>query len=139
MNKLTFGLACGVFATFALGGCKQIAEAKKAAEALKAAASAVQANKSPAISSEEDKDAELGAKLGEYISCMNLTSKRVVDSRNRYLDWVKDDKVGPTGKERNIYGLYDINADSCFKALDRAKTMSPALPEVEAAAAEYRK
>lgn len=139
MNKLTFGLACGVFATLALGGCKQIEEARKAAEALKAAASAVQGTKGPAISSEEDKDAELGSKLGEYISCMNNTSKRVVDSRNRYLSWVKDEKIGPTGKERNIYGLYDINADSCFKSLDRAKTMSPALPEVESAAAEYRK
>jgi hypothetical protein len=139
MNRLGFGLACGVFASLALAGCKQIEEAKKAAEALKAAASAVQANKGPAISSDEDKDAELGAKLGEYISCMNSTSKRVVDSRNRYLSWVTDEKVGPTGKERNIYGLYDIHADTCFKALDRAKTMSPALPEVESAAAEYRK
>ena len=70
---------------------------------------------------------------------MNGTSKRVVDSRNRYLSWVKDEKVGPTGKERNIYGLYDINADGCFPNLDRAKTMAPPLPDVEAAAAEYKK
>ena len=81
-----------VTVTLALGGCKQIEEAKKAAEALKAAASAVQGAKGPAISSEEDKDAELGAKLGEYISCMNNTSKRVVDSRNRYPRGVKDGK-----------------------------------------------
>lgn len=139
MNKLSFSLACGAVLAMSVGGCKQIAEARKAAEALKAAASAVQGAKAPGISSEEDKDAELGAKLGEYISCMNNTSKRVVDSRNRYLSWVKDETAGPTGKERNIYGLYDINADSCFSALDRAKTMSPALPEVESAAGEYRK
>jgi hypothetical protein len=122
-----------------LGGCKQIAEARKAAEALKAAASAVTQAKGPGISSEEDKDAELGSKLGEYISCMNGTSKRVIDSRNRYLSWVADEKVGPTGKERNIYGLYDINAGTCLPSLDRAKAMQPALPDIESAAAEYRK
>jgi Protein of unknown function (DUF3829) len=140
MNKPYFAVVFGVaLATLPLSGCKQLAEARKAAEALKAAASAVQQAKGPAVSAEEDKDAELGNKLGEYISCMNGTSKRVVDSRNRYLSWIVDEKVGPTGKERNIYGLYDINSSSCFSSLDRAKTQAPPLPEVESAAAEYRK
>ena len=139
MKKVVFTVGCGVLWAAMLPGCKQIAEARKAAEALKAAASAVTDAKGPAISSEEDKDASLGNKLGEYISCMNGTSKRVVDSRNRYLSWVKDEKVGPTGKERNIYSLYDINADGCFPNLDRAKTIAPSLPDVESAAAEYRK
>jgi Protein of unknown function (DUF3829) len=139
MNKLFFVVGLGAISLLSLGGCKQIAEAKKAAEALKAAASAVKDAQGPAISSEEDKDAELGNKLSQYISCMNGTSKRVVDSRNRYLSWVADEKVGPTGKERNIYGLYDINATTCTSSLDRAKTLQPPLPEVESAAAEYRK
>lgn len=139
MNKLLIAAALGSVSLFSLGGCKQIAEAKKAAEALKAAASAVADAKGPAISSEEDKDAQLGNKLGEYIGCMNGTSKRVIDSRNRYLSWVVDEKVGPTGKERNIYGLYDINAGTCLPHLERAKTAQPALPEVESAAAEYKK
>lgn len=139
MKKVVFTVSCAALGISLLTGCKQIAEARKAAEALKAAASAAADGKGPALSSEEDKDAALGNKLGEYISCMNGTSKRVVDSRNRYLSWVKDEKVGPTGKERNIYGLYDINADTCYPNLDRAKTMAPPLPEVESAAAEYRK
>jgi hypothetical protein len=142
MNKLFFAalLASGSLASLAgLGGCKQIAEARKAAEALKAAASSAKASEGPAISSEEDKDAALGNKLGEYINCMNGTSKRVVDSRNRYLSWIDDEKIGPTGKERIVYGLYDINASTCFPSLDRAKTQPPSLPEVESAAAEYRK
>ena len=138
MNKLFAVAALGVTSWLSLGGCKQIAEAKKAAEALKAAASAVQDAKAPGVSSEEEKDAQLGSKLGQYISCMNGTSKRVVDSRNRYLSWV-DEKVGPTGKERNIYGLYDINASTCLPNLERAKAMQPTLPEVDSAAAEYRK
>lgn len=139
MNKPVLAAFFVLASAGSLGGCKQIAEARKAAEALKAAASAVAEAKGPAISSEEDKDAELGNKLGEYISCMNGTSKRVIDSRNRYLSWVQDEKVGPTGKERNIYGLYDINASTCLPNLDRAKTMPPSLPEIESAAAEYRK
>jgi hypothetical protein len=137
MNKPVFAAFAVIFVA-SLSGCKQIAEARKAAEALKAAASAVAQAKGPGISSEEDKDSELGSKLGEYISCMNGTSKRVVDSRNRYLSWV-DEKTGPTGKERNIYGLYDINAQTCLPSLDRAKGAQPPLPEVESAAAEYRK
>jgi hypothetical protein len=132
MNKLL------VVALFGLGtalGCKQLEEARKAAETLKKTAEAA---KVPEISSEEDKDAELSSKLGEYIQCMNGTSKRVVQSRNRYLSWA-DEKLGPTGKERNIYGLYDINASTCYPSLDRAKSMPPALPDVESAALEYRK
>jgi hypothetical protein len=139
MKKVALTVGCAVLSISLLSGCKQIEEARKAAEALKAAASAVSDAKGPAISSDEDKDAALGNKLGEYISCMNGTSKRVVDSRNRYLSWVKDEKMGPTGKERNIYGLYDINAQTCFPNLDRAKTMAPSLPDVESAAGEYRK
>jgi hypothetical protein len=69
---------------------------------------------------------------------MNGASKRVVDSRNRYLSWIADEQLGPTGKERNIYGLYDVNTDSCYQALDRAKTLPPALPELESAAEQYR-
>jgi hypothetical protein len=140
MTRASLFLMCVLaFACLQLG-CSKLEEAKKAARALQAAASAV-ADAKPALqgaSSEEEKDVQLGNKLGEYINCMNYTSKRVVDSRNRYLSWVNE-KSGPTGKERHVYGLYDINADSCYQALDRAKTMQPALPEVDAAAAEYRR
>ena len=39
MNKLFFVVGLGAVSLLSLGGCKQIAEAKKAAEALKAASS----------------------------------------------------------------------------------------------------
>ncbi len=141
MKKLVVATIWGAASLATLSGCKQIAEARKAAEALKAAASAAKGGdaKAPVASAEEDKDAELGNKLGEYINCMNGTSKRVSDSRNRYLSWIKDENVGPTGKERIVYGLYEVNTDSCYRALDKAKTLKPALPEVEAAADEYKK
>ncbi|MDF3069386.1 MAG: hypothetical protein K0R38_4987 [Polyangiaceae bacterium] len=132
MNKLWVIALSGAVS---LAGCKQLEEARKAAQTLKQTAEAA---KGSDITSEEGKDAELSTKLGEYIDCMNGTSKRVVQSRNRYLSWA-DEKLGPTGKERNIYGLYDINASTCFPHLDRAKTLQPPLPEVESAAIEYRK
>lgn len=132
MNKLCVIALWGVTS---LASCKQIEEARKAAQTLKQTAEAV---KGPEVTSEEGKDAELSNKLGEYIDCMNGTSKRVVQSRNRYLSWA-DENLGPTGKERHIYGLYDINASTCLPHLDRAKTLPPSLPDVESAAAEYRK
>jgi Protein of unknown function (DUF3829) len=132
MNNL---LIVSIWGVSALLGCKQLDEARKAAQTLKETAEAV---KGATVNSEEDSDNELGAKLGQYIDCMNGTSKRVVQSRNRYLSWA-DEKLGPTGKERNIYGLYDLNASTCYPHLDRAKTMPPSLPEVDSAATEYRK
>ncbi len=143
MKTLKSTTACVALCALSLVGCKQLAEAKKAAEALKAAASAVSeatgATGAPGASSEDEKDGQLGEKLGEYINCMNNTSKRVVDSRNRYLSWVVDEVAGPTGKESVIYGLYEINVDSCFGSLEKAKTMKPALPDVDSAATEYRR
>jgi hypothetical protein len=140
MKKLVVATILGAASLAALSGCKQIAEARKAAEAIKAAASAAKGvtAKSPVATTEEDKDGELGNKLAEYINCMNDTSKRVVDSRNRYLSWIKDEKVGPTGKERVVYGVYEVNTDSCYQALEKAKTLKPSLPEVESAAVEYK-
>lgn len=139
--KLKVALGCALLLVVPLGGCKKIAEARKAAEALKALASANKAQGSPdqaGSDSEADKDGQLGEKLGQYIECMNYTSKRVVDSRERYMSWVKDEKVGPTGKERNIYGLYEINTDSCYRSLDKAKTMAPPLPDIDPVAVQYR-
>jgi Protein of unknown function (DUF3829) len=140
MNKLVVAIVWGAASLVTLPGCKQIAEARKAAEALKAAASAASAEaKAPVASTEEEKDAELGNKLSEYIDCMNGASKRVVDSRNRYLSWIKDEKAGPSGKERVVYGLYEVNTDSCYRALDKAQTLKPSLPDVESAADQYKK
>src|SRR5689334_359082 len=58
----------------------------------------------------EDDDDALGAKLQGYVECINGVTDRALDSRRRYYDWLKDPKVGPTGKERNVYGLYTLNS-----------------------------
>ncbi|MEO7674028.1 MAG: YiiG family protein [Pyrinomonadaceae bacterium] len=79
-------------------------------------------------------------KTNSYISeCFNKYSNSVVDSYNRYALWVKNMEQGPTGKEMNIYGLYDVNGDGadCEKAVNAAKQLEPSLPEIEAAADKY--
>lgn len=86
-----------------------------------------------------DPDAELGQKLNQYIECINKASSSALRSRSRYLGWV-DPKTGPTGQERNVYGLFQINlVDQCKKALKKAQTMKPDTPDLDKAAAEYEK
>jgi len=85
-------------------------------------------------------DNSLIKKSNLYITeCFNKYSNRVVDSYNRYSSWVKDMEAGPTGKEQNIYGLYDLNGDGtdCANAVASAKLLDPDLPEVEDAADQY--
>src|SRR5690606_23515948 len=75
-----------------------------------------------------------------YISkCFKNYSIRVRESHLRYLSWIKDPKAGPTGKERNIYGLYQLNGDGsdCETAVNEAKAADPSMPELEAAADEF--
>ncbi len=48
-------------------------------------------------------------KLNAYVNLFNR-SGRAVDSWNRYKSWVNV-KTGPTGKERNVYGLYSTYDD----------------------------
>jgi hypothetical protein len=115
-----------------LAGCDKIRAAKKAAETLRNA----QAN-ATAAQQNDDPDGALSDKLGEYIGCLNSATKAVSSSRGRYLTWA-DETKGPTGKENNILGLYAINEDNCLQSLDKAKTLPPSLPELEAAAATYK-
>ena len=65
MNKLFFVVGLGAISLLSLGGCNHIAEAKKAADARTAAASAVQDAQGPAFSSGEDKVAERGKRLSQ--------------------------------------------------------------------------
>src|SRR6187402_1730333 len=89
----------GLLLVVGLPGCGKIAEklAEKAAqEAQKQAATPE--------NQEVDKDGQLADKLSHYISCLNGASRNVFDSRNTYTEWMKDEKVGPTGKESHPYG-----------------------------------
>jgi hypothetical protein len=77
-------------------------------------------------------------KRNAYIGLFNDTI-RIADSWTRYRSWVDINK-GPTGKERNIYGLYDVNAGSIHKAGVAASAFfdaSPSLPPLDTAARDY--
>lgn len=85
-------------------------------------------------------DNNLVKKTNFYITeCFNKYSNSVVSSHNRYAMWVKDMAVGPTGKEMNIYGLYEISGDgtNCETAVASAKLVDPEMPEIEATADKY--
>ncbi len=89
---------------------------------------------------DEADESALIKKTNAYITeCFNRYSNRVVDSYNRYASWVRNMDQGPTGKEMNIYGLYDVNGDGldCEKAVGEAKQLQPSMPELEDAADKY--
>lgn len=117
-----------------LGGCKAVEQLKKVGEAAQQATSAAAEAAGP--SAEEEKDAEMGEKLGHYIECLNRVSRDAFRTKNHYLRDVDKDK-GPTGKESSIY-VSELNIQYCTDALDKAKAAKPPLPEIEAAAVDYR-
>jgi hypothetical protein len=76
-------------------------------------------------------------KMNAYIGCINSHSSRIMDSYRRYLSWCNPDQ-GPTGKERNIYGLYSISAvDDCIKGIETVSEADPRFPPLEEAATAY--
>lgn len=75
-------------------------------------------------------------KVAEYSRhCLNEFSDTVLRSRGRYLYWAAE---GPTARRASL-GLYSVRGDvaACRAAIARAQPMSPAMPEVEAAAQAY--
>lgn len=82
----------------------------------------------------------LDEKLEIYIDCYNRLDERAHSSIQRYASWVKDMKAGPTGKERVVYGLYEVGPEQkineCRTQFASAAAMSPSLP-LDAAAKEY--
>lgn len=80
----------------------------------------------------------LTEKLNAYVSCINRLSERSFESRSRYFSWVKDEKKGPTGKERIIYGTYTIYETSdCKDGVEKANALEPHDADLEAAASGY--
>lgn len=95
----------------------------------------------PGTAAPNDPDQALSNKLNLPIDCINGISMGVSRSHERYLAWVKDAKVGPTGGEQNVYGLYQLlphQIESCKKALSLlGSTPEPATPALDKAAADY--
>lgn len=112
-----------------LGGCDKVVEALN-----KGAQSAAE-EAADATLTEDDK---LGSKLQPYIDCINNHSSRVHDSIDYYLGWIEDPKVGPTGKETNIYTPYEISdPQTCVDGVKTAVDAEPDDPDLEAAGTAF--
>ena len=80
-------------------------------------------------------DDRLGEKLQAYIDCINGPATNISDSGKRYFDWIDDPKVGPTGKETSVYGLYEIrDTKPCLDGIAKAAELEPDDTDLEAAA-----
>ncbi len=83
-------------------------------------------------------DRMLSQKLQSYIKMTNYISDWVYKSRQRYFQWIKDPKVGPTCKEKYLYGLFTLHPqESYFKAVEKAQKMNPELKELQDGATKY--
>lgn len=83
-------------------------------------------------------DDKLGTKMQAYIDCINGFSSRVHDSADYYLRWIEDPKVGPTGKETNIYTPYEISdPTSCVDGAKASADLEPDDTDLESAGTAY--
>ena len=90
---------------------------------------------------QDDADEAMQEKLEAYIVCLNTLSSPVHATRARYFSWVNP-KTGPTGKEPNIYGLFDLPNDTakkCTDGLAKSKIMDPRDAKLEAAGDDFAK
>jgi hypothetical protein len=94
----------------------------------------------PPAAQKPAQDEELQALIGKTNAYVDLGNRtlRAMDSWNRYKSWVRDVKVGPTGRERIVYGLYSLYdvRELIEKAL-AATEAKPALPDLDAAVKRY--
>ncbi|MBC8073277.1 MAG: YiiG family protein [Deltaproteobacteria bacterium] len=113
-----------------LAGCDKLVAAVNDQAQAAAQAAADASTPGGGVETEDDK---LGTKLDAYIDCINDFSRSVHDAGDRYLDWV-DPKTGPTGKEQNVYGIYQIrDIKTCVDGVTKAADLEPDDPELEAA------
>src|SRR5690606_15438382 len=76
-------------------------------------------------------------KMTAYVEFLNYVSGNVESSRSRYGQWVMDYNAGPTGQERNVYGLYQLNDYSYYqKEAEKYLNAEPLLP-IDSIVKEY--
>ena len=116
-------------------GCKKLFKGKNSKDAGATTSSA--SGNSP----QDDIDEQMQEKLDAYIICLNTLSSPVHSTRARYFSWVNP-KTGPTGQERNVFGLFDLPneaAQKCTAGLAKSKALPPRDAKLEAAGDEFAK
>ena len=89
---------------------------------------------------EQEEDQGATAKLNVYIDCFNSSYGRAHEAMSRYQSWIKDMNIGPTGKERTVYGTYTVAEHvlaGCTEPVQQAAAGKPVMPELDAAALQY--
>jgi Protein of unknown function (DUF3829) len=111
-------------------GCKKL---------MSMASQAGGADASSAASTGDDGDAQKSARLNEYVECMNFVSASARQSRDTYLNSV-DEQKGPDRKTMSHIYISNLQmVEECKKALAKAKTLQPPMPEFDALADPYEK
>lgn len=95
-----------------------------------------EANAAPA-----DTQQQLTAKLNAYIGCFNALDSKTHGSIQSYTRWIKDVDAGPSGRETNVYGPFEISdydMKQCDAPVSEAIAAKPALADLDAAAGQYQ-
>lgn len=80
------------------------------------------------VTSQSNPDTTLNEKLNAYVGLLNTVSDNVLNSYDRYGQWVNFE-TGPTGQERNVYGLYQLNDyDTYLADAEAAFALTPKIP-----------
>ena len=88
-----------------------------------------------------DAQQQLTAKLNAYIGCFNALDSKTHDSLQSYTRWIKDVEAGPSGRETQVYGPFEISdydMKQCDAPVTEAIAAKPALAELDDAAGRYQ-
>ncbi|WP_340570785.1 YiiG family protein [Stenotrophomonas sp. G106K1] len=88
-----------------------------------------------------DAQQQLTAKLNAYIGCFNALDSKTHGSIQSYTRWIKDVDAGPSGRETNVYGPFEISdydMKQCDAPVTEAIAARPALADLDAAAGQYQ-
>lgn len=110
------------------------------AEALKSAAAATSEKKQTQETPQADASAIADAKMNVYIKCFNALQLPVNRSLSYYAGWLRDFRKGPTGNERLVYGIYQINPSAitnCQSEMKRVLALNPKLDPIDSVAGNY--
>lgn len=87
---------------------------------------------------ESSRDSALDRKLSSYEGCVYRHTNRILQSRVRYLSWMKDASSGPTCEERYKYGPYKLfSFSNCKKRIHEVSDRRPAMSSLEKAGDRY--
>src|SRR5699024_2152870 len=143
-NLLASAIVIGIVA-LGMTGCddkKAETQPTPPANSQSAAPTAVKAEAKPETAAQPVVDAEAvyNETMNVYIKCYNKLQIPVQHSLARYVDWVKDFKQGPTGKESHVYGIYSIsqsNLTECEKGIKSVVALTPALEPIDGLGLNY--